>query len=90
MTGIGGSVTEIAMALAGIALVALLVSQSKGAVDIIKATGTRPRSTFPLPMVCRVRSATKSLDAAGSGVFSFLNSLLSMAWIVSWRSKNAL
>lgn len=39
MTGIGHDVTQIALTLAGIALVALLVSNSKGAVDIIKATG---------------------------------------------------
>lgn len=36
---LGTEVTQIALTLAGVALVALLVSNSKGAVDIIKATG---------------------------------------------------
>lgn len=35
----GAEVTQIALTLAGIALVALLVSNSTGAVNIIKATG---------------------------------------------------
>lgn len=35
----GTEVTQIALTLAGIALVALLVSNSKGVVDIVKATG---------------------------------------------------
>lgn len=35
----GAEITQVAMMLGGIALVALLVSHSKGAVDIIKATG---------------------------------------------------
>jgi len=35
----GREVTQVALTLAGIALVALLVSNSKGAVEIIKATG---------------------------------------------------
>lgn len=37
--GLGTEVTQIALTLAGIALVALLVSHSEGAVNIIKATG---------------------------------------------------
>lgn len=35
----GTEITQVALTLAGIAMVALLVSNSKGAVDIIKATG---------------------------------------------------
>lgn len=38
-TGIGRNLTEIAGMLIGVALVALLVSQSQGTTAIIKATG---------------------------------------------------
>ena len=38
MQGFGRDVTEIASALIGVALVALLVSNSKGAAEIINAT----------------------------------------------------
>lgn len=35
----GAEITQVALTLAGIAMVALLVSNSQGAVNIIKATG---------------------------------------------------